>query len=178
MNNHGSLWVILWGRITWSFSHSTCVTSNRTRRPVAERGHDTVLLAGQLTRSHRDGARAVRTPRQQKHTQRCWELFTHSPKKHNGKIKRAELCRYTAKDWCSVSGRHSSLIIYIISSYIHKTWIHGLDISGHFKATITWCSGEHPSGVGYRRFTTSRKQESNRGAGNCKMNMRDRTLSP
>lgn len=68
MNNHGSLWVILWGGITWSFSHSTCVTSNRTRRPVAERGHDTVLLAGQLTRSHRAGARAVRTPRQQKHT--------------------------------------------------------------------------------------------------------------
>lgn len=49
--------------------HCTCITSNRTGSPVAERGHDTVLLAGQLTWSHCVGARAVWTPRQQKQTQ-------------------------------------------------------------------------------------------------------------
>lgn len=56
------------------FFHCTCVTSNRTRCPVAERGHDTVFLAGQLTWSHCAGARAVWTPRQQKHTQRGCRL--------------------------------------------------------------------------------------------------------
>lgn len=45
---------------------STCVTANWTRRPVAEGRHDAVLLTGQLTRSHRVGARAVGTPEQQK----------------------------------------------------------------------------------------------------------------
>ena len=52
------------------FSHCTCVTGSRTRRPVAERGHDAVLLAGQRAGSHRAGPGAVWTPRQRKHTQR------------------------------------------------------------------------------------------------------------
>lgn len=145
------------------FFHSTCVTCDRTRRPVAERGHDAVLLAGQLTRSHCAGPRAVRTSRQQKHTQRGCRvtppgiIYTVATKQQQDQIN----CKMLISSGRlmvsgSVGDTHPSLLVSFIlksltaeqkqqlslpdcfSSELFKDQIEQeyiVWISGHFKAT-------------------------------------------
>lgn len=90
------------------FSHCTCVTSDRAGSPVAERGNDTIFLAGKLTWPYRAGARAVWTPRQQKHTQRdcrvTWleTLYTFTKTEQQDLKGQNKNNEFAAVDSCSV----------------------------------------------------------------------------